>query len=258
MARDSALEHLHPVFREKAQSITRMLNEEQIPFRLFEGFRSPERQRELFAQGRTKPGGIVTKADAWSSYHQYGVAADFVLFIDGKWSWDSAGERGKWWKKLHEVAKRVGLEPLSWELPHLQLQGLELANLRAGRYPDGGDEDWSENLQAAIRGWSGSPSAPPRGVVSSRPPLAASELVAPADVGGVATASALQRYRVIARRGLRLRGGPGTEFDVVENLATDQIVSVLASSGDWLQVDIEGDGRADGFCHSGFLEPVAA
>ena len=61
------------------------------------------------------------------------------------------------------------------------------------------------------------------------------------------------RYRVNARSGLRLRGGPGTEFDIVERLVNGQIVSCIATSGDWCQIDLEGDGSADGFCHGGFL-----
>ncbi len=63
----------------------------------------------------------------------------------------------------------------------------------------------------------------------------------------------LPRYRVIARRGLRLREGPGTEYDIVDVLRSGQVVTVAGMNGDWFQVDIEGDGLADGYCHSGFL-----
>jgi peptidoglycan L-alanyl-D-glutamate endopeptidase CwlK len=68
----------------------------------------------------------VTNAGPWSSHHQYGVAGDFVLFIHGNWSWDDTGERRQRWAKLHEFAHRVGLEPLSWERPHLQLRDVSL------------------------------------------------------------------------------------------------------------------------------------
>jgi len=53
---------LHPVFRQKAQELLCRLAAENIPFRLFEGFRSPERQQYLYAQGRTRPGPVVTRA----------------------------------------------------------------------------------------------------------------------------------------------------------------------------------------------------
>lgn len=42
------------------------------------GFRSFEEQLALFAQGRTKPGRIVTKAKPGESYHNYGLAFDWV------------------------------------------------------------------------------------------------------------------------------------------------------------------------------------
>ena len=132
MARDMVMEHLHPTFRQKVELLLQELARANLPFRLFEGFRSPQRQRELYNQGRTRPGAKVTNADAWSSLHQYGVAADFVLYIDGKWSWDDSGERKGWWKQLHNLAQLQGLEPLSWELPHLQMQGMQLAQLIVG------------------------------------------------------------------------------------------------------------------------------
>jgi uncharacterized protein YgiM (DUF1202 family) len=61
---------------------------------------------------------------------------------------------------------------------------------------------------------------------------------------------------VIARRGLRLREGPGTEFDVIGILRHNKEVTVIAESGDWSQIDAEGDGAADGYCHRGYLVPV--
>jgi hypothetical protein len=58
------------------------------PVYIFEGFRSPIRQDYLYAQGRTKKGRIVTNAQAWESWHQYGMAFDIAFKRYGKWSWD--------------------------------------------------------------------------------------------------------------------------------------------------------------------------
>jgi hypothetical protein len=253
MSRDTAPEHLHPVFRHNVQLLLNDLASANLPFRIFEGFRSPERQRELYSQSRSRPGPRVTNADAWSSLHQYGVAADFVLYIDGKWSWDDSGERKKWWQQLHKHAAKHGLQPLSWELPHLQMQGLQLAQLQRGNYPAGGDDGWAENLQQAITRWSGSPAAPPSPkALPTRPPLPPE---APADDTNT-TALASQpvlNARVTARDGLRLRSGPGTSFDIKTTLVSNQQVSVLGQSGEWSQIDLQGDGLADGYCHSGYL-----
>jgi len=82
---------LHPVFREKASRLLTQLAAEQIPFRLFEGFRSPQRHQCLYAQGRTRPGAIVTKA--------LPKAGDFVLFENGHWSWGAEGAKAAWWKR---------------------------------------------------------------------------------------------------------------------------------------------------------------
>ncbi len=252
--RDTNLQNIHPVVREKIKELVKMFENENLPFRLFEGFRSPQRQASLYDQGRTKPGNIVTRAKPWSSYHQYGVAGDFVLFIDGNWSWDDRGERAQWWTRLHEMARTVGLKPLSWELPHLQLQNLSLNDLLAGRYPDGGDDDWAENLEDAIETWAGQPAAPP--LPFNRPQRPAMNTT---DVDGesqpAASSFTRNRYRVIARRGLRLREGAGQNFDIMEVLPLNQVVTVLKVEGDWSLVDVEGDGSADGYCFSSYLVP---
>lgn len=159
--RNADLLHLHPVVRKRVEAVLKQLAAENIPFQVFEAYRSPDRQRHLFAQGRTRPGAIVTKAKPWQSYHQYGMAVDFVLFINGQWSWDDKGAKAAWWKRLHQVGREHGLEPLSWETPHLQLAKSSMKDLYAGRYPAGGDETWAENFEAAIISWNGSPSAPP-------------------------------------------------------------------------------------------------
>lgn len=251
MPRDSDLAKLHPDFRWRAEKLVSALESEKIPFRLFEGFRTPQRQRELYAQGRTTPGGIVTKAKPWQSYHQYGLAADFVLHIDDKWNWDDSGKRRSWWKRLHEIAHEIGLETLSWELPHVQLDGLRIDSLWAGHYPPNGDTSWARNLEAAIESWTGAPPTLglPR-IGETRPPLQGS-----ADVGRESTAPGPSTtYRVIARGGLRLRSGPGIEYDVIGNLMVDQEVQLLASRNDWALIDVQGDSHADGYCHRGFLK----
>ena len=144
---------LHPLFREKARELLERLAAESIPFRLFEGFRSPERQQYLYAQGRTRPGPIVTKARPWTSYHQYGLAGDFVLFENGAWSWVASGARARYWRRLQELGKQLGLEPLSFEMPHLQVAGLGIQDLTAGKYPQGGEASWELALKEAIGGW---------------------------------------------------------------------------------------------------------
>jgi hypothetical protein len=72
--------------------------------------------------------------------------------------------------------------------------------------------------------------------------------------GSVATVG--ERHKVIARGGLRLREGPGTQFDIIGGLRLGQVVFVASITDGWARVDIEGDGHIDGFASAGFLEPV--
>jgi peptidoglycan L-alanyl-D-glutamate endopeptidase CwlK len=178
---------LHPAIRQAVQSIQTELNSEGFNFQIFEAFRSPKRQAYLYAQGRTRSGNIVTKARSWTSYHQYGLAVDFVLKTNGNWDWSDSGPNAAGWKRLHQIGRAHGMEPLSWETPHLQMAGLRMDNLHAGHFPPGGDADWAENLEAAIVGWSGSPQPPPAPASVSRPALA------PGAVAPAATPSDVDR-----------------------------------------------------------------
>ena len=159
---DRDLSKLHPVMRKAAEKLQKALDQESIPMKAFEAYREPERQAHLYAKGRTAPGPKVTNAKAWESYHQYGLAVDFVRFEQGNWNWnDTTPKQKKQWDRFHELARDLGLEPLSFEKPHVQIVGTRFAKLLNGVYPDGGDEDWVANLSRAIDRWPGT-SKPPR------------------------------------------------------------------------------------------------
>ncbi len=170
-ARNNNLDFLHPACRGAVKNVLADLKAAQHDFEIFEAFRSPQRQRYLYAKGRTTAGPKVTNAKAWSSYHQYGLAADFVLKVDGAWSWKTGGKYAAAWRDLHAIGRRHGLEPLSWEMPHLQLANLKIEDLRQGLFPPGGDDAWADNLEAAIAGWDsgGAPAKAP--MVTARPAL---------------------------------------------------------------------------------------
>jgi peptidoglycan LD-endopeptidase CwlK len=168
---DSDLSKLHPSVRKAVEAVQKKLDAEKIPMRVFEAYRGPERQAHLYAQGRTRPGDKVTNAGPWGSYHQFGMAADFVRFENGKWNWnDKSPQERADWKRYHEIARENGLEPLSWELPHVQHDGVTLTELTNGQYPSGGDESWEENLAAVIARWPGA-GAPPAPSGDERPAM---------------------------------------------------------------------------------------
>jgi hypothetical protein len=63
-------------------------------------------------------------------------------------------------------------------------------------------------------------------------------------------------FEVNASSGLRLRAGPGTNFDILDVLPPGARVAVLATNGDWDQVDAHGRGNADGYVFGAYLRPV--
>ena len=68
-----------------------------------------------------------------------------------------------------------------------------------------------------------------------------------------ALAAASARLIVKARSGLRLRAGPGTNFDVQNVLPFGTAVTVVSRNGDSAAVDLDGDGAIDGFALAAFL-----
>lgn len=72
---------------------------------LVEGYRSPERQAELMA------GGQATRAGAWQSCHQYGLAIDAAPIRNGKLQWDMGDAWTRQGYMLYgELAAQAGLE----------------------------------------------------------------------------------------------------------------------------------------------------
>ncbi|MCP5086394.1 MAG: hypothetical protein GY952_06290 [Rhodobacteraceae bacterium] len=166
--RETSLDLLHPKIRQRVKDLIADLKAKKVPMKVFESYRTPERQAHLFAQGRTRDlhKGKVTNADAWQSYHQYGVAVDMVIDHPdhGMWDTGSAKTRG-WWKKYHELAEKHGLEPLSFEMPHVQLVGVRTSQLLSGEEPGAGDESWTDNFAQAVARWPDSRKPPlPAGV----------------------------------------------------------------------------------------------
>ena len=129
---------VHPLVSGKARQLIEQAYKEGINVIITQGLRTVEEQNELYAQGRTKPGKIVTNAKGGYSYHNFGLAFDFaVLNPDGSVNWN-VDEK---WKRVGQLGKSLGLEwGGDWrdfpDYPHFQLTfGLSLADLRAGKRP---------------------------------------------------------------------------------------------------------------------------
>ncbi len=62
-----------------------------------------------------------------------------------------------------------------------------------------------------------------------------------------------KQFQVIARSGLRLRSGPGLDFDVIDVMAFQSQVFLGRRQNDWVEIDLEGDGFVDGWAFASYL-----
>ena len=96
-------------------------------------FRNAESQAAIYAQGRTKPGPIVTRARPGFSWHNFRCALDVVPLVNGRPDWKDL----KKFYALGAIGQVCGLEwGGEWtsfkDYPHFQhSSGLSLGQLRA-------------------------------------------------------------------------------------------------------------------------------
>lgn len=81
----------HPRLQEAFQQLLAKCSAQGLAVGLGECFRTVAEQDALYAQGRTKPGSIVTnaKGSSYASQHQWGIAFDFYR-NDGKGAYNES------------------------------------------------------------------------------------------------------------------------------------------------------------------------
>lgn len=149
--RYSGLNLLYPPFREQLLRALEEAKDAGIPLQVFETFRSRARQTELYAKGRTTAGPRVTKAKPGQSFHQYGIAADLVLWIDGKWSWQET----HLYREAGPIFEKNGMQWLgrtTGDLAHYQLKNMDIENLQV-MYKAMGFEGVWQYLDKVISQW---------------------------------------------------------------------------------------------------------
>ncbi len=137
---------LNPIVKERTEQLIQQAAKKGIVVVITDSFRSAEDQDELYEQGRTTDGNIVTNAKGGESYHNYGLAIDFALETpSGDVIWDREYDRngnGKAdWAEVVKMAKTLGFEwGGDWkgfkDYPHLEMNfGLTIADLQNGERP---------------------------------------------------------------------------------------------------------------------------
>lgn len=115
---------IHPKLRDEVSSIYAEICEAltgSAMCRFAYTLRTFAEQNALFAQGRTKPGKVVTNAKGGQSFHNYGLAVDIVLLVDKNGdgifetaAWDTRTDfdkdRKSDWMECVNIFKQYGWE----------------------------------------------------------------------------------------------------------------------------------------------------
>ena len=137
---------LHPEVRWRAEKVLEAASEISIPILIYFTLRTFAEQQALYEQGRKTPGQIVTKAKAGESYHNYGLAFDFVPTENGKPKWGDLNS----FKQVGELGESLGLQwggrwPKFKDYPHFQLSfGFNTQELRVFYEIGGLPRVWEE------------------------------------------------------------------------------------------------------------------
>ena len=129
------IKELLPPARSRAERFLALAKAAGVDLIVTSTYRDAASQDALYAQGRTKPGRIVTNAKAGQSWHNWRCALDVVPVRNGKPVWDA---KDPIWQEVGKLGKQAELEWAGdWkrfkEFPHFQYTGgLTLAQLQAG------------------------------------------------------------------------------------------------------------------------------
>lgn len=118
------LQQLHPAIREDAiQAYNEAVKATPANVHpvIIQTLRTFEEQDLLYQKGRTRPGEKVTNSKPGTSYHQYGLALDFALQVNGKLVWKVTND----WMTVVNIFKKHGF---TWggdwksfkDYPHLE------------------------------------------------------------------------------------------------------------------------------------------
>jgi len=119
------LAQVHPELARRINQFAQLLD---FDVEVTQGLRTWAEQNDLYAQGRTSPGKIVTNVQGGYSAHNFGYAIDLVPedVTPGQPDWNVSNPA---WQKMLAVAPSVGLaEGAQWRTfpdnPHFYLQEL--------------------------------------------------------------------------------------------------------------------------------------
>ncbi|MFN3841472.1 MAG: M15 family metallopeptidase [Cyclobacteriaceae bacterium] len=96
----TALEALHPYFRDKILQLIQTARAKGIELAVVETYRTRAKQAEYKSMGKR-----YTRTGAGNSKHQYGLAVDLVPIVDGQAQWHNL----QLWRRVGVIGERLGL-----------------------------------------------------------------------------------------------------------------------------------------------------
>jgi peptidoglycan LD-endopeptidase CwlK len=132
---------LAPTVRPLAEKLIETAKAAGINAKVISGTRTYAEQNAIYAQGRTTPGKIVTKARAGQSWHNFGIAFDIGIFsADGKTYYGESKD----YKTVGKMGEALGLEwGGSWKFvdePHFQYNPKKYVLSEMKRRKDAGQD----------------------------------------------------------------------------------------------------------------------
>lgn len=199
------LELLKPKVKKLAEMLIEECKKSNYQITIVQTLRTIAEQDALYAQGRTKPGNIVTYAKGGESFHNFGVAFDFCPIVNGKTDWNNL----ELFKKIGTIGKSLGLEwGGDWltpktDLPHFECKrGFTLKDFQNNKV------DWKKFE---------------------------------VDSAGISMPKdQTLTLKVTAQDGLNVRSGPGTQYDRIDKLVFAETVTPLEKSNGWIKISHNG------------------
>ncbi|WP_250277976.1 M15 family metallopeptidase [[Clostridium] colinum] len=145
MSRDITL--LHPEVQAIIPKFLEECKKNGLIVGISQTFRTEKEQNDLYAQGRTKPGNIVTNAKYPYSNHNWGMAFD-IYRNDGKGIYN---DTDNWFAKVGSIAVKLGFEwGGNWkgfpDKPHIEFTKYGNTTTLAKKYgtPENFKKTWKE------------------------------------------------------------------------------------------------------------------
>jgi len=135
------LAKLHPIVKVMMRKLLIQCKQAGLKFGIYSGLRTFDEQNKLYSKGRRFENGnwviinkaeIVTNSKCGYSWHNYGLACDFVIRgSKNQWTWNSSIDTNRDgrndWNHFGEIAESNGL---TWggrwkppDIPHVQYHG---------------------------------------------------------------------------------------------------------------------------------------